>query len=370
MRNQPWKGLGAALLLVAVPGIAVIVGQAQRVAAADEQADGRIVAISPDEGDQLPEAEQAREEQAAPKYWIGLQGRPIDSAALRTHLQLADDVGVLVENVVPDSPAAKAGLRQHDVIVAVNGEPISDLTAVQKVVAAGGKKAIELKVIRLAKESRVEVTPEERPADLALSLPADGGVGQGLGGQLPDVEAMLRQLQQGGVPGGMRAFGPGMIGGQQFNLNQIPNGVSVSVARQGEGPAEITVKKGDETWTLKSDDEEAIKKLPEDVRPFVEQMLDGSQPAVPGIPGAMRFNWGDQLQILPHQLGNLGADGGVDRQALRERAAAVQQRTEEASERLLQRMEQMEQRIRDLQQQLEENSAAPRTIEEADPSKT
>nr|MBA3480608.1 hypothetical protein [Pirellulales bacterium] len=126
-------------------------------------------------------------------------------------------------------------------------------------------------------------------------------------------------------------------------------------------------KKGDETWTLKSDDEEAIKKLPEDVRPFVEQMLDGSQP---DVPGAMRFNLGDLQNILPEQLGKLDAEAAVNHPALRKRAAAVQQRTEEASERLLERMEQMEQRIRDLQQQLEENSSAPRTNEEADPSKT
>jgi hypothetical protein len=286
---------------------------------------------------------------------------------LRTHLQLAEDVGVLVENVVPESPAAKAGLRQHDVIVAVNGEPISDLRAVQKVIADGGDKAIDLKVIRLAKEESVKVTPEDRPADLAQTLPAGPGAGQPFGGQMPDIEALLRQFQQGGGPAGVRVFGPGMIGGQALNLNEMPSGVSVSVARQGDGPAEITVKKGEETWTLKSDDEEAIKKLPEDVRPFVEQMLDGSQP---GMPGAMRFNLGDLQNILPEQLGKLDAEAAVNHPALRQRAAAVQQRTEEASERLLERMEQMEQRIRDLQQQLEENSAAPRTNEEADPSKT
>ena len=369
MKRQYWKRAGAAMLLAAAPAMVI---QSQKAVADDEGANGRIVEISPTNSTELPAAEQAREDEAAaPKYWIGLQGRPIDSAALRTHLQLADDVGVLVENVVPESPAAKAGLRQHDVIVAVNGEPISDLTAVQQVVADGGKKAIDLKVIRLAKESNVEVTPEERPADLAMSLPADGGVGQAFGGgQMPDVEAMLRQLQQGGAPGGMRVFGPGMIGGQAFNLNQMPSGVSVSVARQDEGPAEITVKKGDESWTLKSDDEEAIKKLPEEVRPFVEQMLDGSQPGMPGAMGAMRFNLGDLQQILPDQLGKLDAEGIVDHPALRKRAAAVQQRTEEASERLLERMEQMEQRIRDLQQQLEENSAEPRTNEDAAPSKT
>jgi hypothetical protein len=88
------------------------------------------------------------------------------------------------------------------------------------------------------------------------------------------------------------------------------------------------------------------------------------------MPGAMQFNLGDLQQILPDQFGKLNAEGGVDHPALRQRAAAVQQRTEKASERLLERMEQMEQRIRDLQQQLEENSAEPRTNEDADPSKT
>jgi hypothetical protein len=362
MKRQYLKRAGVALMLTAAPAMAI---QSQQTFA-DEAADGRIVEISPAESTDLPAAEKAREEAAAPKYWIGLQGRPIDSAALRTHLQLADDVGVLVENVVQDSPAAKAGLRQYDIIVAVNGEPISDLTAVQKVVAESGKKAIDLKVISLAKESSVKVTPEERPADLALNMPADGGVDQALGGQMPDVEAMLRQFQQGG-PAGMRVFGPGMIGDQAFNFNQMPSGVSVSVARQGDGPAEITVKKGDETWTLKSDDEEAIKKLPEDVRPFVEQMLDGSQG---GMPGAMRFNFGDLQNMLPDQLGKFDAEAAADHPAIRRRVEAVQERTEEASERLLERMEQMEERIRDLQQQLEENSAEPRTNEEADPSKT
>ena len=367
MRNQTCKGLGAAMLVVAVAGMAVMVGQLQR-AAADDEADGRIVAISPEEGGELPEAELADEAQAAeaPKYWIGLQGRPIDSAALRTHLQLADDVGVLVENVVPGSPAEKAGLRQHDIIIAVNGESISDLAALQQVVADGGKKAIDLKVIRLAKETSVEVSPEERPANLPQGLPGDAQLPEGLEG----LEGMLKQFQQGGVPGGVRAFDPGMLlGGQAFNLNQMPNGVSVSIARQGEGPAEITVKKGDETWTLKSDDKEAIKKLPEDVRPFVQQMLEGSRPGQPGV-GGMRFNFGDLQQILPDHLGNFSAEGGIDEQALRKRAVAARQRTERASERLLERMEQMEERIRDLQQQLEENSPAPRTNEDDDPSKT
>ena len=86
---------------------------------------------------------------------------------LRTHLQLADDVGVVVDDVVPDSPAEKAGLRKHDVLIEVDGEQITDMTVLQKAVAASDGKPVELKLIRLAKEMTMAVTPEERPADLA-----------------------------------------------------------------------------------------------------------------------------------------------------------------------------------------------------------
>jgi membrane-associated protease RseP (regulator of RpoE activity) len=370
MKNPHWKRLGATLLLVAAPVVVVVASQSPWATAAEEEANGRIVEISPDADESLPEGDQSGDDQAteAPKYWIGLQGLPITSPALRTHLQLADDVGVLVENVVPGSPAEKAGLRQHDVLVAVNGEPISDLRALQKVVANGADKPIELKVIRLAKETKVAVTPEERPADAEINLP-NAGV-QGPDGPIGDIEGLLRQFQDGGVPGGMRGV-PGMeLGGRPFNLNKMPSGISVNVTRQGDGPAEITVKKGDETWTLKSDDEKAIKNLPDDVRPFVQQLLGGSRPAQPGAAGGMRFNFGDLQQILPDHFGELDAPGGVDHEALRKRAEGARKRTEQASERLLERMEQMEQRIRDLQEQMQENPPAPRTNGGADPSKS
>ncbi len=373
MKNLLRKGLGAASLLVALTAMAVFFGQSARVLAADDDAaGGRIVEISPDQGgDGLPNGNEVDESRpaAAPKYWIGLQGLPINSAALRTQLQLADDVGVLVENVVPGSPAQKAGLRQHDVIIAVNGDPINDLAALQKVVADGAKKPIELKVIRLAQETKVAVTPKERPADAELGLPADGRLN--LGGPMGDIDALLRQFQQqGGAQGGPRVFGPRMIlGGQAFNLNQMPADVSVSVARQDEGPAEITVKKGDETWTLKSDDEEAIEKLPEDIRPFVQQLLEGTRPDQRGV-GAMHFDLGDLQKMLPDQLGGLAEGAKADREALRDRARAARKRTERASERLLERMEEMEARIQELQEQLQENRTAPRTNDDDDPSKS
>jgi hypothetical protein len=369
MKLPRWCKLATATLLVAAPATAIVIGQSQS-AVADEEAEGRIVEISPS-GDDRSAAVESEEAAAAeaPKYWIGLQGRPIDSPVLRTHLQLADDVGVLVENVVPDSPAEKAGLRQHDILVAVNGEPISDLSALQKVVADGGKKAIELKVIRLAKETKISVTPEERPADLQVNEPGRAGMRGGVG----DLDALLRQLQQGGMPGGVRVFGPGMaLGGQGFDWNQVPSGVSVNITREGEGPAQITVKKGDKTWQLKSDDAEALKKLPDDIRPFVTQMLEGSRPGQPGQLG-MRFNFRDFQNLLPDDLAgefDVDVDAMPNPEALQKRAAEVRKRTEEASQRLLERMEQMERRMQKLQKQIEENSAPDRTNDQLDASET
>ena len=60
-----------------------------------------------------------------------------------------------------------------------------------------------------------------------------------------------------------------------FNLNQMPNGVSVSIQKQNDEPAHITVKRGNDTWDIVGDDPSSLAQLPDDVRPFVEQMLAG-----------------------------------------------------------------------------------------------
>ena len=116
----------AALMLMSALALAVVIGFTRQAWADDEQQDGPIVAISPDGGEL--HADVAHDEGQAdpePAYWLGIQGQPLDSAVLRTHLQLADEVGVVVEDVVKDSPAEKAGLRRHDVLIDVNGEQIS-----------------------------------------------------------------------------------------------------------------------------------------------------------------------------------------------------------------------------------------------------
>jgi hypothetical protein len=116
------------------------------------------------------------------------------------------------------------------------------------------------------------------------------------------------------MPFNFRNFGPGVIiNGQGFA--NMPNGVSVSVHKEGGKPARITVKRGDETWEVVGDDPESLNKLPKELRPFVEQMLDGGSPfdmnfPMPNveIPNAQGFNddrLRERLEHMERQMNEL-----------------------------------------------------------------
>ncbi len=49
-------------------------------------------------------------------YWLGIQASPADGA-LRSHLRLPADEGLVVTEVVVESPAARAGVMVHDVLI-------------------------------------------------------------------------------------------------------------------------------------------------------------------------------------------------------------------------------------------------------------
>src|SRR3954463_280712 len=81
------------------------------------------------------------------------------SPDLAESLGLKDTRGVIVSSVAPGSAAEKAGLKRGDVIVALNGQPVHDMNALQNRVAdAGPGTAADLKVVRDGAEKQVRVT--------------------------------------------------------------------------------------------------------------------------------------------------------------------------------------------------------------------
>jgi membrane-associated protease RseP (regulator of RpoE activity) len=276
-----------ALVVAAVVGAGAIV-QAQQ----DESADkGRVVQIGRSDEEARPSNRELNadqndalaDEQELPKYWIGLLGGLIqEDHPLRAHLDLPTGEGLLVADVVPNSPASKAGLKKNDILLRANDTPLKAMTDLVELVGTEGEKdgQIAIEVFRRGERETIYVTPEERPADAQVST---GGFGEGVfgqGGELPrGVEEMMRQLQAGQRPFNFRNFGPGVIVGEgRGGLANVPNGVSVSITKQDGEPTRITVKRGDETWEVVGDDPKSLEKLPDDVRPFVERMLRGGGP--------------------------------------------------------------------------------------------
>ena len=113
--------------------------------------------------------------------------------------------GVLVEDFQEGSPAERAGMRRHDVIVAVNGEPVERLGQFQRVVARyAPDDEVDVDVIRFGENRRFRVrlseadlgtervvrTPERRP-------------GGGLGIEVTDLTAALARENRFDRAGGV-----------------------------------------------------------------------------------------------------------------------------------------------------------------------
>src|SRR5450432_1577946 len=99
----------------------------------DNKPDGNVVQIGHSDKADAPrvplsgdEDDQARP--APPKFWIGLLGGPIPADnPLRAHVDLPENQGLLVANIVPKGPAAKAGLKQYDILLKGNGKDLHEM---------------------------------------------------------------------------------------------------------------------------------------------------------------------------------------------------------------------------------------------------
>jgi serine protease Do len=82
----------------------------------------------------------------------------------KTALKLADDKGVVVEDVAAGGPSAKAGLAAGDVILQFDGQPVDRSTHLQWMAStAGVGRTVPVKVLRDGKNVDLKVTLGQLP---------------------------------------------------------------------------------------------------------------------------------------------------------------------------------------------------------------
>ena len=195
------------------------------------------------------------------KYWIGLLC--VDPGeALRAQLGLGEGVGLLVEAVTDDSPAKKAGILQHDVLVTLNDKinpTVRVLKQVKDLVEAvqlSETKPLFLELVRKGQREVIEVVPAERPKPTEVRDVL-----------IQNFDARLEE-QHLGRSLGLRMAGPVFAYAAQSVA--LPEGMTMEFHQVVGQPEKITVKMGERTWELT---EVALDKAPQEVRIAVWQQL-------------------------------------------------------------------------------------------------
>ena len=98
--------------------------------------------------------------------WLGVSIQSL-TPELAKQFELTDGKGVLVGDIVEDSPADKGGLQRGDIIVEVQGKKIDDPNQIRNMVAGiEPGQEIEMKIIRENKPITKNLTVSELPTDV------------------------------------------------------------------------------------------------------------------------------------------------------------------------------------------------------------
>jgi len=161
---------------------------------------------------------------------VGLREVTADTARER---KLPAVEGALVESVEDDSPAARAGVKQGDVITSLDGERVRSVRQLQRLVTdTPAGREVKMTVVRDGKKVDLSVTPEAGEGPLAF-----GRLGRDLEGEVrrgveEGLRAMPREFKfEREGPNTYRFEGPG---DRSFRLE--PRGTWEGLVKPGPGP--------------------------------------------------------------------------------------------------------------------------------------
>ncbi len=155
--------------------------------------------------------------------WLGVSIQDVNETMAKA-MNLKNTEGALVGEVVNDSPAQKAGFKDGDVIIEMDGKKIRNASQLRNAVAATAPgTAVKLKIWRDGEERTLEVTLGELPAD----------------DKAPQIKQSLQELLGFSVTAMSRDLA------EQYNLDANLKGVVVTAIDQASSAFRAGLREGD-----------------------------------------------------------------------------------------------------------------------------
>src|ERR1041385_3820721 len=193
---------------------------------------------------------------------LGIGVRRVDSDMAES-LGMSETKGIIVNSVTPGSAAERAGIRQGDVIIALDGAPVNEVNAFRNRIASSGPGAqVTLTILRDNREQKITATtgefkPEGEKSDQGETGP--GATGQGKLGLsviplTPDIasELNLRAGTKGVVVDSVDPAGPAAATGlargdviQEVNRQPISttDDLRTAIDKNGNKPALLLINR-------------------------------------------------------------------------------------------------------------------------------
>jgi serine protease Do len=197
-------------------------------------------------------ARQLQETGTVTRGWLGVVVQEVDRD-LAQQFGLDKAEGALVARVLPESPAARSGLREGDVILRYNGEPLPSSSSLPHLVGVTDPGEVAtLEVVRAGKKLRIRVDvgtlrsePPQVAAGAATPAPTPRSAVAGLGLQLRPLtpeERRSAQLSGGGLMISGVSEGPAARAGVRSGdiLVQLAGQAVDSLERFNEVTARLT----------------------------------------------------------------------------------------------------------------------------------
>lgn len=106
------------------------------------------------------------------EYWIGTSVQPIP-VFLADQLNLPLGKGLLIVEIIPDSPASLAGLKKYDILLKIGDKEIAEIADIGTIVDRDKEKVQPIEIFRKGEKMTVELTPTKRPVNHIVADPSE-----------------------------------------------------------------------------------------------------------------------------------------------------------------------------------------------------